>query len=76
MSTNFFQLINVNSESNGLSGSLAFRNLTVRNNTFDAEISLIQFSGFLLDSAYFDVSIESSKFIHNNFTLYGDLISL
>eukprot|EP00347_Sterkiella_histriomuscorum_P014799 403359479 len=76
MSTNFFQLINAHSDQSNITGQLNFENLTVQNNTFDAEISLIQFSGFLLDNAFFDIQISDSKFVFNNFTLYGNLISL
>lgn len=59
-----------------MTGQLNFSNLTVLNNTFDAEISLIQFSGFMLSNAYFEVTINNSNFRFNNFTLYGNLISM
>jgi hypothetical protein len=69
-------LINAHSDYPGSTGYLTFRNITVTNNVFDAEISLIQFSGYLLDNAFFDVQIRDSVFVNNNFALYGNIIAL
>ena len=76
MSTNFIQLINAHSDTDNITGFLTFSNLTVQNNFFDAEISLIQFSGFLLNNAFFEVLITDSYFANNNFSLYGNIIAL
>jgi hypothetical protein len=76
MSTNFLQLINAHADITNASASLTFSNLTVKNNTFDAEISFIQFSGFLLDNALLNISIIDSFFTDNNFALYGNIIAL
>ena len=76
MSTNFIQFINVHTDIPGSTGYLTFTNLTVLNNTFDAEISLIQFSGFLLDNAFMEVVIENSTFENNTFMLYGNILAL
>ena len=39
----------------------------IENNVFDAEISLIIFSSFHLDSSDINITISNSRFVNNNF---------
>ncbi len=76
MSTNFFQLINAHSSVDNSTSYLKFTDLKIFNNTFDAEISLFQFNGFLLTNSFLEVEISNSTFVNNTFQLYGNIIAL